>query len=71
MADTIAAVDKERSPAERRQSSSSLVNVYQQVRRLTERLCEPLEIEDFVVQSMPEASPARWHLAHSTWFRIK
>ncbi len=38
------------------------------VRRFTLQLCEPLEIEDYVVQSMPDASPVRWHLAHTTWF---
>jgi ergothioneine biosynthesis protein EgtB len=38
------------------------------VRAFTERLCDPLEAEDHVVQSMPEASPAKWHLAHTTWF---
>jgi ergothioneine biosynthesis protein EgtB len=37
-------------------------------RRYTDWLCEPLAVEDFVVQAMPDASPTRWHLAHSTWF---
>ncbi len=38
------------------------------VRGFTEQLCEPLETEDFVVQSMPDVSPTKWHLAHTTWF---
>jgi ergothioneine biosynthesis protein EgtB len=41
---------------------------YASVRAFTEQLCEPLAVEDFVVQSMPDASPTRWHLAHTTWF---
>jgi ergothioneine biosynthesis protein EgtB len=41
---------------------------YREVRRFTERLCEPLAVEDFVIQTMPDASPTRWHLAHVTWF---
>lgn len=41
---------------------------YQNVRRQTERLCAPLAVEDYVIQSMQDASPARWHLAHTTWF---
>ena len=41
---------------------------YRDVRRTTLGLCEPLEIEDHVVQSMPDASPPKWHLGHTTWF---
>ena len=41
---------------------------YDAVRARTRELCEQLEPEDFVVQSMPDASPAKWHLAHTTWF---
>jgi len=49
-------------------SAQSLADRYSAVRNFTESLCEPLEIEDYVIQSMPDASPARWHLAHTTWF---
>ncbi|MCZ6895014.1 MAG: ergothioneine biosynthesis protein EgtB [Gammaproteobacteria bacterium] len=41
---------------------------YAAVRTLTEILIEPLSAEDTCVQSMPDASPAKWHLAHVTWF---
>src|SRR5438128_9655062 len=47
---------------------AKLAQQYSQTRKLSERLCEPLAVEDFVVQSMPDASPTRWHLAHTTWF---
>jgi ergothioneine biosynthesis protein EgtB len=38
------------------------------VRRLSEQVCHPLAIEDYVVQTMPDVSPPKWHLAHTTWF---
>src|SRR5262245_27762144 len=47
---------------------AELAKSYAQTRELSERLCEPLATEDYVVQSMPDASPTRWHLAHTTWF---
>jgi ergothioneine biosynthesis protein EgtB len=45
-----------------------LQSAYEAVREQTMALCAPLLPEDFVVQSMPDASPAKWHLAHTTWF---
>ena len=41
---------------------------YARVRAQTLALCETLEPEDTVVQSMPDVSPTKWHLAHVTWF---
>jgi len=41
---------------------------FRRIRALTERIVEPLEVEDMVIQSMPDVSPTRWHLAHTTWF---
>ena len=41
---------------------------YAGVRAQSEALCEPLATEDYVVQPIVDASPPRWHLAHTTWF---
>src|ERR1700677_2866798 len=45
-----------------------LADSYGTVRHGTEALCEPLAPDDYVVQSMPDARPVKWHLAHTTWF---
>jgi len=47
---------------------SNIASYYLNVRKKTQSLCEPLEIEDFVVQPIVDVSPLKWHLAHTTWF---
>jgi ergothioneine biosynthesis protein EgtB len=47
---------------------ASLVEQFLDSRRNTERLCKPLAVEDFGLQAMPETSPVKWHIAHTSWF---
>jgi hypothetical protein len=56
------------SPTTRHSPPATLEDAYRTVRRCTEALCEPLASEDYVLQSMPDASPVKWHLAHTAWF---
>ena len=55
-------------PARPSTSRRSLAERYREIRAATERLCDPLSTEDYVVQSMPDTSPTKWHLAHVSWF---
>ncbi|MEZ4700031.1 MAG: ergothioneine biosynthesis protein EgtB [Rhodothermales bacterium] len=48
--------------------TQSALDRYRAVRAFTEMLCEPLVAEDYVVQSMTDVSPTKWHLAHTSWF---
>jgi ergothioneine biosynthesis protein EgtB len=47
---------------------SELGERFLHVRQFSEKLCETLEPEDYVIQTMPETSPTKWHLAHTSWF---
>ena len=49
-------------------AEGALVRRFTEVRTRTERLAEPLSAEDQAIQSMADASPTKWHRAHSTWF---
>ncbi|NIN37507.1 MAG: hypothetical protein GTO67_01975, partial [Gammaproteobacteria bacterium] len=49
-------------------TDASLAARYERVRKASEALVATLAPEDTVVQSMPDVSPTKWHLAHTTWF---
>jgi ergothioneine biosynthesis protein EgtB len=44
------------------------MQAFQTVRKTTKELCRPLAVEDYVIQSVLDVSPPKWHLAHTTWF---
>ncbi|QIE60226.1 ergothioneine biosynthesis protein EgtB [Rasiella rasia] len=48
--------------------TQTLLSLFSETRALTEALCKPLEIEDYVVQPTLDVSPPKWHLGHTTWF---
>ncbi len=48
--------------------SATCLEKYRRVRQQTEELCQPLAIDDYQLQTMPDCSPPKWHLAHTTWF---
>jgi ergothioneine biosynthesis protein EgtB len=49
-------------------ASSSVTDLYLQVRALTLEIVAPLEIEDYVIQTAEYMSPPRWHIGHTSWF---
>ncbi|MEQ1921394.1 MAG: ergothioneine biosynthesis protein EgtB [Pyrinomonadaceae bacterium] len=52
----------------KQEQSINLRALYKSVRSYTEKLCEPLEIEDYIPQPVIDASPPKWNIAHTTWF---
>ena len=59
-----AKIDKLKTPI----AVSDTIDLFQDVRSRTMRIVEPLEIEDYVIQTAPYMSPPRWHIGHTSWF---
>ncbi len=49
-------------------TKAEYLDYYKRIRQRTENLAQPLEKEDYVIQAVTDASPAKWHLAHVSWF---
>ena len=58
----------QRATDDHNSSPTTLIEGYQAIREASEALCKPLEIEDYGIQTMPDVSPPKWHLAHTSWF---
>src|SRR5690348_16217928 len=51
-----------------KETDRQFASAYQRIRAFSEKISAALEPEDCVVQTMPEVSPTKWHLAHTSWF---
>ncbi len=49
-------------------TATDLLSRYLAVRNRSKQICAPLQTEDYVVQPVPDVSPPKWHLGHTTWF---
>lgn len=65
---TLTNTEASTAPSDEAPSFCFLARKYREVRQCSEALVEHLQTEDFLLQSMADASPAKWHLAHTTWF---
>jgi hypothetical protein len=45
-----------------------LASAFRRAHQASLAICEPLEVEDYLVQGMPDVSPTKWPLAHTSWF---
>lgn len=64
----VPALASDRNLVDHPRNADELLERYRTVRGFSEALCEGMEPEDFVIQSSPDVSPTKWHLAHTTWF---
>ncbi len=64
----VAALKAQRTPPADLNEREAMRAYYLTVRRDSEALAAPLAPEDMVVQTMPDVSPTKWHLAHTSWF---
>lgn len=55
-------------PSDPDAARTRLAQRYRNVRRTSESICQPLTADDYGLQAMPDVSPAKWHLAHCSWF---
>jgi ergothioneine biosynthesis protein EgtB len=63
---SIATVEQPRSDFA--QPLQAVAQRYQRVRKTSEQICQPLAVEDYVLQTMEDVSPPKWNLAHTSWF---